>query len=201
MKKITMAALAVLMMGTAAHAATVQTVNMTASVSSDLALTMAIFELDPVTGNPSGANVAPNMAFGELVKDGNNAQRSSKAFALFLSSTSSGRPYLVNANVPPVSSATHTLPNALLMKVIQATQSGNDITGDSFNANAQSGVMNNQTIYTSSSTGNSSDLNVVYGISGGNADGTSPFPGWQPIAPDQPAGSYSTAATYTLVLS
>jgi hypothetical protein len=201
MKKTLLVALAALTFGTAAEAATVQTVNLTASVSSDLAMTMAIFELDPVTGNPSGSNLAPNMAFGELVKDGNNAQRSSKAFALFLSSTSSGRPYVVNANVPAVSSATHTLPSALLMKVIQATQNGNDIVGDSFNANAQSGVMNNQSIYTSSSAGSSSDLNVVYGISGGNADGTSPFPGWQPIPPDQPAGSYSTAATYTLVLS
>lgn len=201
MKKMMTAVLTSLLLGSAAEAATVQTANLTASVAADLSMSMAIFELDPVTGNPSGSDLAPNMAFGELVKDGNNAQRSSKAFAVFLSSTSSGRPYTVTADVPAVSSATHTLPNALLMKVIQATQNGGDIAGDSFNADAQAGVMNNQTIYTSSPAGNSSDLNVVYGISGGNADGTSPFPGWQPIPPDQPAGSYSTTATYTLVLS
>lgn len=192
---------ALLTAGASAHAATTQTANVTASVTADLALTMAIFELDPVTGNPSGSNVAPNMAFGELVKDGNNAQRSAKAFAVFLSSTSSSRPYVVRAAVPAMANPTNTLPNALLMRVIQATQNGNDIPGDAFNGNAQSGVMTEQTIYTSNSSGSSSDLNLVYGISGGNADGSSPFPGWQPIPPDQPAGNYSTTATYTLVLS
>jgi hypothetical protein len=199
MKKSLLIAMILMTGSVSAHAALTQTANVTTSVASEVALTMTIFELDNA-GNPVGANLAPNMAFGELLKNGTDAQRSAKSFAVFLGATTSGQPYTVKANVPAITSATHTLPNALLMKVIQATQSGADISGDSFNGANQAGVMTNQTIYTSSPAGNTALINLVYGIHGGNPDGSAPFPGWVAVAPDQPAGNYSTTATYTLTV-
>jgi hypothetical protein len=181
-----------------ASADTVQTANLSMSVTSTLSLTVAVKEL--VGGVPTGPDLGTTMNFGELVKDGANAQWGTRSFGVFLSSATSGRAYTITATMASPTSGANTLPNATLLKIISATKNGADITGDAFNAAAQSAVMSNSVVYTSSPAGDSALVNLTYGISGANPDGSAPFPGWVGISPDFPGGEYSSTVSYSLVL-
>jgi hypothetical protein len=181
-----------------ASADTVQTANLSMSVTATLSLTVAVKEL--VGGLPTGPDLGTTMNFGELVKDGTNAQWGTRSFGVFLSAATSGRAYTITGTMASPTSGANTLPNATLLKIIGATKNGADITGDSFNAAAQSAVMTNSVVYTSSPAGDSSLVNLTYGISGANPDGSAPFPGWVGIAPDFPGGEYSSTVSYSLVL-
>ncbi len=180
-------------------AATTASVNVSASVTDVLSLTVAVKELDGA-GFPSGPDVGTTMNFGALIKDGTNAQWGSKSFGVFLTANTSGRRYTIAGTMPPPTNGTVNLPNATLLKVIGATKGDVDIAGDVFNASAQAAVMTNSTIYTSSNAGDASVVNLVYGISGGNSDGSIPFPGWVGIPHDFAGGEYSSSVSYSLVL-
>ncbi len=176
-----------------------QSVTVTADVAASLSMTVVVKELD-TSGNPIGSDLGTAMNFGALVKDGLNAQWGTRAFGVFLSTNTSARPYTVAGTMPAPTSGTNTLPNATLLKIIGATKAGADITGDSFNPSAQAAVMSNRIIYTSSTAGDSAVINLTYGISGANSDGSAPFPGWVGIPPDFPGGDYSSTVSYSLVL-
>lgn len=181
-----------------AQAATVLTADVSADVGAVLSLTVAVKEI--VAGLPTGPDLGTNMNFGALVKDGTNAQWGSRSFGVFLTAATSSRAYTITGTMAAPTSGANTLPNATLLKVIGATKNGTDISGDSFNAAAQSAIMTNGLIYTSSPTGDTSLVNLVYGINGANSDGSAPFPGWVGISPDFPAGDYSSTVSYSLVL-
>lgn len=180
-------------------ASTATTLNVTADINAVLTLTVNVKELD-TNGIPIGPDLGTNMNFGSLIKDGNNAQWGSRSFGVFLTSSTSARPYTITSTMASPTNGTNTLPNATLLKVISATKQGADISGDSFNPNAQSAVTNNTIIYTSSPAGDGALVNLVYGISGANPDGSAPFPGWVGIPSDFPGGEYSSTASYSLVL-
>ena len=65
-------------------------------------------------------------------------------------------------------------------------------------ASAQDAVGTGKLLYTSTAAGPSGVIELVYGLSGGNADGSSPFTGWAPVPPGQLSGTYSSTITYTL---
>lgn len=180
-------------------AATQHNLTVTADIGASLSMTVVVKELD-TSGNPVGPDVGTAMNFGALVKDGLNAQWGTRAFGVFLTTNTSARRYTVSSTMPSPTSGANTLPNATLLKIIGATKSGADIVNDTFNSSAQAAVMNNQIIYTSSPAGDGAVINLTYGISGANPDGSAPFPGWVGIAPDFPGGDYSSTVSYSLVL-
>jgi len=187
-----------------AMAASTQTVNVSAVVENQLALSMQIRELD-ADGNPLNTDVAPNMSFGTLVNDGVNAMRGEKAYAVFLAANTSARPYGIKSDMNQLVSGTGVqLPNAMLLKIVQAFSpaTNGDIDGDAFDGDPQAAIGSSKPIYTSNSTGNTAVIQLVYAIHGGNPPpGGAPFSGWEGIAPDQPGGTYSTSIVYTLTLT
>lgn len=202
MKKLTFAlALAVMLGHTSAAFAgssiSTASVPVTASVDQVLTLDMTI-----VPENPDGTlSTTPvtSMPY-TLVRDGSNALAGNVAYHVFLGANTSARPYFINSTVGNLVSGANTLPNAWGVFPVQATSDGTaDITGDSLAAD-QSAVGTDKRIYDSNTAGSGAVLELVYGISGGNADGSAPFTGWQPIPPDQASGTYtaSPALTFTL---
>lgn len=182
-----------------ASAAANQTAEVSVTVASSLSLTVAVKELD-ASGLPVGPDLGSSMNFGELVKDGNNAQWGTRAFSIFLSALTSGRPYAISGTMPPPSNGTNVLPNATVLKIIDATRGGNDIPGDVFDTAAQAAVMNNNIVYASSPAGDPALINLTYGISGAGSDGSAPFSGWEGIPSDFTGGEYSSTVSYSLVL-
>lgn len=182
-----------------AWAVTTQSVTVTADVQASLSLAVVVKQLDS-NGIPIGSDVGTSMNFGALVKDGNNAQWGTRAFGVFLTASTSARAYKITSTMAAPTDGTHTLPNATLLKVIGATKADLDIANDSFNPNAQAAVMSGGTVYTSSPAGDGALVNMTYGISGANSDGSAPFPGWEGIPSDFPGGDYSSTVSYSLVL-
>lgn len=180
------------------HAGTVLSTNVSASIPMNLSLTVTVKEL--IGGTPAGPDLSTTMNFGDLIKDGLNAQWGSRSFAVFVNASTTSTPYTINATMPAPTSGANTLPNATLLHILSAKKDGSDIVGDAFNAAPQAAVMSNSVLYTSSPSGDSALLEINYGISGGNADGSIPFPGWEGIPPDFPSGQYSTTVSYSLVL-
>jgi hypothetical protein len=170
-------------------------VPVTASVDQVLTLDMTI-----VPENADGTLGSPvtSMPY-TLVRNGSNALGGNKAYHVFLGSNTSSRPYFINSTVGALASGSNTLPNAWGVFPVQATDGTSDITGDTL-ATKQSAIGTNKRIYDSNSAGKGSVIELVYGISGGNADGSAPFTGWAPIPPDQASGTYtaSPALTFTL---
>lgn len=200
MKKTLIALAAAISIAMPAYAATTQTANVTASIGEVLDLTMAIFKLDGA-GTPTGANLGTSIPFGELVPDTTNGvMRGADPYAVYLGANTSSRAYAIKATMPALSNGTVNLPPALVMTVVSAQAGGADIAGDTFTAGGQNAIMSNQTIYTSNAGGTAASVQLVYGISGGQAVGT-PFTGWQPILLSQASGSYSANVVYTLALS
>ncbi len=178
-----------------------QTVNISMSVDQVLDLGVAVHRLDS-NGIPTGANLGPVMPFGQLTRDVTyKVMRASQSFMVYLDANSSGRPYLVKATMPPLSNGAVTLPPAMVATVIAASSAADyDIPGDAFAGNGQNAIMDNQTIYTSNASGTAAAIQVVYGVSGGQAVG-SPFSGWMPIPVSQASGNYTSSVTYTIALS
>jgi len=199
-KMIALVAVAMLM-APAAWAVSQRTLNVSCSVGDVLELTVDVRERD-AAGNITGGNLSPNMNFGELVRDGNNAMRGSKDFAVYLSANSASRPYQVKATMGQLSNGAVQLPEAVVAVVTHATDAGNnDIPGDTLDTTPKNAKMTNQTVYGSNVAGDSATVEMIYGISGGNPDGSAPFVGWQAVPPDQATGSYSGTVTYDLVLT
>jgi len=204
MKRTAITLVLSLLITSSSFAATTQTANVSATIDSQLALTMQIRQLD-AGGNPTGADLAPNMNFGTLVNDGVNAQRSAVAYAVFLAANTSSRVYTVTSSMNQLTNGSGTpLPNATLLDIVQALSPATnaDIVGDAFNGNPQAAVGTNKLLYTSNPGGDTSVMQLVYAIHGGNAVGQpAPFPGWVAVAPDQAGGSYTTSILYTLTLT
>jgi hypothetical protein len=205
MKRLmTLLAVMLIFSSSQALAASQQIVNLSAQIGEVLSLDISIFELDPVSENPTGGNLAPNMNFGQLSGAPGDALGGQKAFAVILGTNTSSRAYKINATMAAPNNGSVNLPNATLMNVARAVTGaqGNevDIAGDTFSTANRSAVMTNQSVYTSNGAGTSATVQLTYGISGGNADQSAPFPGWEPIPPGQQAGNYTTTVTYDLVL-
>lgn len=199
MKKLLTVLAAALAISTPALAATSQTVNATASVNAVLDLTVGVFKIG-TDGNPTGSNLGTSMPFGLLTVDTTNGVlHGADPYAVFLGTNTSSRPYTIKATMPAMSNGTTTLPPAMVMSVVSAKAGTADIAGDAFTVGGQNAIMTNQTIYTSNTTGTAASVQLVYGISGGQAVGT-PFTGWQPILLSQASGNYSANATYTIAL-
>lgn len=199
MKKLLTILAASLAISMPAFAATnTQTVNVSASVDQTLDLSMTVFKLDG-SGTPVGSNLGGTMAFGQLVRDTTNGvMRGADAYTVYLNANTSSRPYTVKATMPALTNGTVNLPHALGMTTVSAKSNNADIAGDSVTGiTTVDAVMSNQTIYTSNSSGTGAFIQLVYGISGGQAVGT-PFTGWQPILLDQASGTYQASVTYTL---
>jgi hypothetical protein len=201
MKKTLLTLVAAVMIAMPVHAATTQTVNVSTSISSVLDLSMTVFKLN-AAGTPIGSDLGGTMAFGELVRDTTySVMRGADAYTVYLNANTSSRAYTITATMPALTNGTVNLPPALGMTTVSA-QSGNaDITGDSVTGiTTVNAIMTNQTIYTSNTSGTGAFIQLVYGISGGQAVGT-PFTGWQAILLDQASGTYQASVTYTLALS
>lgn len=203
--KITAFAVAALLVLTASPAMAVSTsttpTQITATVDQVLALDVKIFE------RQGSSNVGPVTAMnhGTLVRSTNattgaaNALRG-KEFRIFAGMNTSGRQYQLTQTHAGLSSGTNTLPNAMVVAGAVASSDGSgtdNITGDILTT-ARSARGTDVVIYTSNSQGQAATAEIVYGLSGGNADGSAPFAGWQPIPPDQASGTYSGTVTFTL---
>ncbi len=192
----------------ASFAVTQQVANMSASVDQQLTLDMGIKADDPNTQLPTGPLLTA-MDYGTLVRSNNattgapNALRGDHAFHVFLGTNASSRKYKVAANVTAMAGSAGTLPHAMLRKGIQvtdgATTNAQPITGGTFDT-AMRDAVGTYDVYTSNPGGQGGVIEMVYGISGGNADGSAPFTGWVPIPPGQASGAYSGTATFTITL-
>ncbi len=196
--KRTLAIMLALLLAAPAFAANTQTANVSASIADQLALTMQIRQLDGA-GNPTGGDLAPNIPFGTLFNDGINAQRSENAYAVFLAANTSSRAYTIRSAMAQLNNGSGDLPNATLLDIVQAFSpaDNSDISGDSFDPDAQEAIGANKLIYTSNGGGATAVIQLVYAIHGG----PSPFAGWVGVAPDQQGGTYTTTIVYTLTLS
>ncbi len=183
--------------------ATMPATSITATVDQVLSLSIGINEeispgpppvLGPaVTAMNNGTLIRSNDASGNP-----NALRG-KAFHVFLGCNTSGRPYTIMSSMNALMNGATPLPRALGVFPIQATTGG--VTPTSIGgtlASAQDAVGTGKLLYTSTAAGPSGVIELVYGLSGGNADGSSPFTGWQPIPPGQLSGSYASTITFTL---
>ena len=198
MKKTLLALTVAALIAMPAYAATTQTVNVSATVNSTLDLTMTIYKLDNA-GKPIGLNLGTTMSFGTLFRDTvNSVMRGNDAYTVYLNANTSSLPYVVKCTMPALSNNTVSLPPAMVMTVVSATSAGVDIAGDTFTAGGQNAIMTNQTIYTSNPGGTAAFIQLVYGISSGNLDGSDPFTGWQPILLGQASGDYTAAVVYTM---
>lgn len=197
MKRV-LASILALLIAVPSFAANTLTANVSAEIVHLLSLTMQIRQLD-AGGNPTGGDLTPNIPFGTLVNDGINAQRSENAYAVFLAANTSSRPYEIRSDMAPLNNGSVDLPNATLLDIAQVFDpaTNSDIAGDVFEGDAQAAVGTNKLVYTSNGTGTTSVMQLVYAIHGG----PSPFVGWEPVAPDQQGGTYTTTIVYTLTLT
>jgi hypothetical protein len=178
-------------------AATTVTLNVSTAVEEQLSLTFQVFKRD-ANGNVDGADLAPNIAFGQMEEDGNNGLKGTESYAVVLTANTSQRQYLITSDVSPLVSGAATLPNSMMLSPLVANDlSGNDVQGDTLDTTNRAGVGNNIDIYSSSSAGSSAIIELVYSLPGGD----NPFPGAQQIPTDQPSGAYTTSITYTLTLT
>lgn len=197
MKKTLIALAAAVSMAMPAYAATQQSVAVSASVGTTLDLTMGVFERAAGTDLPV-ATPSASMAFGQLVNNGFSALVSPKNYAVYLGANTSSRPYNIVSSMPALTSGANTLPPAMGAAIVSAKDSvGNDITGDTTIA-LRNAIMSNVEIYRSNSAGTGATIEMWYGIAGFAAGGASPFSGFQPVQPDQAAGSYASTITYTI---
>lgn len=173
------------------------------SANIDQVLDLGITVMERVNNQNVGPVTAMN--HGTLVRSNNpttgqaNALRG-KEFRVFAGMNTSGRRYQLTQTHSGMTSGTNTLPNAMVVAgaVASSDGSGNDnITGDVITA-PRSARGTDVVIYTSNTTGQAAVAEFVYGLSGGNPDGSAPFAGWVPIPPDQPSGSYTGTVVFTL---
>lgn len=200
MKKVLTVLAAALAISMPALAATTQTVTASASVDQVLDLTIATYKLD-ANGVPTGANLGSSIPFGALVRDtANGVMRGADAYTVYLGANSSSRPYNIKATMPALTNGTTTLPHAMVCTVVSAKNGATTV--GTFPSGGQDAVMTNSVIYTSSVTGQSASIQLVYGISGGNAVGQPlPHASWAPILLDQASGTFTASATYTIALT
>jgi len=192
------------------YGATTQTVNAIASVQSTADLTISVFEGQNVCGPggsscysaPTGANVYPNMNFGNLTGDPtlpwSGPIGSDKYFLVFLGTNTSSRPYTIKATMSPFSNGSVELPRQASAATIHASLNDADIAGDSYNSSPVSAVMNNQVVYTSNASGAPAVVQMLYAIP---RTGSAAFSGAELIPPHQQGGTYAATITYTLVIS
>jgi hypothetical protein len=179
------------------------------SAAVDSVLELGIGIREELTGNPLtlGTTELTAMNHGTLVRSSNpdtgaaNALRG-KAFHVFLGANTSSRQYQITSTMNALTGAGGTLPRALGVFPGVATSDGSglpagDIPGDAL-FSAQDAVGANKVLYTSNPAGQGAVVDIIYGLSGGNADLTLPFPGWEPVPPGQAPGTYSTTVIYTL---
>ena len=126
----------------------------------------------------------------------NNALRG-KAFHVFLGPVANGgSQYTITSTAGALSGLAGTLPHSVglfagkvpAIGVLNVTSAGEDAVNAS------------KTLYTSDAVGHSATVELVYGYSGGNANGSDPFTGWQATPPDQAAGTYNGSVVYTLTV-
>ena len=170
-------------------ASTSQSVQISATVEPVLSLNIALFD------EKNMAAEVPSIAFGALVRPASNggspaAFRSGSNIRVFVGAQTSGKPFTITQDMTPLTSGTNTLPDAIVCAPVShfLSQGGGTL------GPAQSSRTPNKLIFTSDSSGQDNAVEVVCGISNGPA----PFAGWQPIPPDQPAGTYIGTATLTL---
>lgn len=184
--------------------ATTPATSISATVDQVLSLAIAIREetsASPLTFGP----VVTSMDHGPLVRSNNadgepNALRG-KAFHVWLGVNTSGRPYTITSTMAAMSNGATELPHALGVFPIQATAGGTPAPGPSIGgtlASFQDAVGTGKLLYTSTAAGSAGVIELVYGLSGGNADASLPFPGWAPVPPGQLSGTYTSTVTYTL---
>jgi len=177
--------------------------SITATVDQVLALSIAIREETSPGPPPVFGPVVTVMNHGTLVRSndasGNPNALRGKAFHVFLGTNTSGRPYTITSSMNAMMSGATPLPRALGVTPIQATTGGTSPTsiGGTL-ASPQDAVGTGKLLYTSTAAGPSGVIELVYGLSGGNADLSLPFPGWQPVPPGQASGTYSSTITFTL---
>ena len=176
--------------------------SITATVDQVLALSIAIREETSPGPPPVFGPVVTVMNHGTLVRSndasGNPNALRGKAFHVFLGANTSGRPYTITSSMNPMMNGATALPRALGVFPIQATTGDGSTSIGGTMASPQDAVGTGKLLYTSTAAGPSGVLELVYGLSGGNADASLPFPGWQPVPPGQLSGTYSSTITYTL---
>ncbi len=181
-----------------AFAASTTTADVPVSATLDQVLVLDM-TIRPETATP-GVFGAPVTSMNyTLTRNGNNAIGGNVAYHVWLGANTSGRAYHIDSTVGDLVSGANTLPHAWGLFPVSATDSVNDIPNDTLTT-AQYAAGTNKRIYDSNAAGAGAVLELVYGISGGNADGSAPFTGWQPIGPGQTSGTYtaSPALTFTL---
>jgi len=170
-----------------------------ASVGGQTDFTVEIREELP-NGSVSSNDVAL-FDFGNLVRDGQNPMRGAKAFHVFLTTNTSGKPYEIKTTLSALAKGGGVfLPKAVGIYPLKAAplSDTSSLAGSVFLSGPTGAVADNLLIFKSNAAGVASLLELALGISGGNSDGTLPFPGWEPIPASQPAGTYSSVLTYTM---
>ncbi|GEM_PF-1425221 len=185
---------------------TTASTSITAAVDQVLSLAIAIHEETSPGPPPVLGPAVTTMNHGTLIRSndasGNPNALRGKAFHVFLGVNSSGRPYTITSSLNPLMNGATALPRALGVFPIQATTGGTSPTsiGGTLASN-QDAVGTGKLLYTSTAAGPSGVIELVYGLSGGNLDGSSPFTGWQPVPPGQLSGTYGPSTiTYTLTV-
>ena len=182
-------------------------VDVTASVASLFQLGMTIKEETgkDSDGNPVFGPAVTSMNHGILTNvdqsglPTNNALRG-KAFHVFLGPiVNDGRQYTVTSTTTALSGTAGTLPHSVGVFGVSAKDGLGVSTGTlGILLAGEDAVSMNRTVYTSNATGKAVTIELVYGYSGGNQNGSAPFTGWQATPPDQATGTYDGTIKYTL---
>lgn len=177
----------------------------TITATVDDILTLGITIVPEIAPGNLGSPVT-SMDHGTLVRDSSPTGEAfalrGKAFHVFLGSNTSGKRYEITSDMSPMKSGANQLPDALGVFPAQAHRGDpaqTDITGDDLlPGGPQSALGFSKVLYRSNPEGQASVVELVYALSGGNADGSKPFTTWTPVAPDQAAGTYVSTISFTL---
>jgi hypothetical protein len=190
MKKIISLALALGLAAAPAFAGSTVTVPMTATVGAKLELSATVYK-----NSIAPANVVSTMNFGPLVSDTpNGAMRGTDAFQVLLTANSSSRKYMIKQTAAALTNAAL---NTLIAGacIVTPYANGTALPTGSVLGTRGSFVATDKPLYTSETAGSLQTIGAAYAIANDPANGATQF-----IPADQPAGTYNSSVTFTLVL-
>src|SRR3990167_2286216 len=203
MKQIALVLLLTIVLQSQGFAATTPPKVRTITATVDDILTLGVTIVPEIAPGNLGSPVT-SMDHGTLVRDSSPTGEAyalrGKAFHVFLGANTSGKRYNITSDMIDMKSGTNTLPQALGVFPAQAHRGDTaqtDIVGDNLlPGGPQSATGFSKILYQSNPEGQAAVIELVYALSGGNADGSKPFPTWQPVPPDQASGTYVSTVAF-----
>ena len=203
-----------------AQAATSVPVGATASVTSELNLTVSINKVDSNDTEEWSDDIwdptpVTSMSFGELTHTLANGDEAGLLFSrpyyyvALLGGFTSARKYKIRSSCSGLTSGVNTITEGFGLTYIDLDPKQADgvtpINPNPPPAGSVAGTPGpasviNKLIYDSGSSGASRVVAAYYGIPPYKTNGDDPYPGFVPISLDKPAGNYTGTVTFTIVL-